>query len=105
MCAPYCELHNIYLGNFKWMMEVQYGKLKRMGRDGNKILKKIHNRILDAQTEIRKICPDEPRISAFLKKDGSLNTTLWNGKEWRAFAHMALSVFSGLLDDNDMRIW
>jgi len=87
------------------MMQVQYEKLKRMGRQGNKILKQIHYRILDLQTEIRRISPEEPRIAAFLKKDGTLNPVMWNGKEWQAFAHIALSAFSGLLDEDDMRIW
>jgi len=105
MCSPYCELHNIYLGNLKWMMKVQYEKLKSTGKCGMKKLWEIVTRLEKEQKEIHSIKEDEEKIRPLLKKTGQLNSGMWNGKEWRAFSHVALHVFCGILDKEDMAIW
>jgi len=104
IASPYCPLHNHYLGLTHWIFETQIKILKEMGDEGCIKIKKIAERISRLQKEFHQFYHDE-EICPMFKHKGDLNTKLWNGKEWKAFIHIALIVFRNILPKRHLLIW
>jgi len=76
-----------------------------MGDKGKKKKKKISKRISKLQKLFHHFFHDEEIRPMFRCGGNILNTKLWNGKEWKAFIHIALLVFRGILPTAHMKIW